>query len=183
MNLKLIVLAIIATLLVIAPLVAATPMIGQFWGQHGTQTGNTAQIQNQQQLQTDDCTSLEFCSTKIPTNEVQSQNYACFQDLQYLQASTCTGLVICNNSLAKVVAQDNDCTYACEQECLQVKNSANVGSYNRPQNNDQCRNQMCQQECVRTQEIYGNCNDDCYPDQQQYSYSQQRQNHHGHNCR
>ncbi len=184
MNLKLIVLAIIATLLVMTPLVAAAPMLGQILDQYGSQNSNTVWIKNQQQLQTGDCTDLESCNTKIITNEVRPQNYACSQNSQNLQASNCAGLAICNTTLAKVVVQDNNCTCTYGQECVRVNNGNTIGTYNRTSICEQCRNQTSQQECVGPQEIYCNCNDNsCYLTQQQYSYSQQRQNHHGNNCR
>lgn len=106
MNLKIILLAGVILGLLAVPLAAAAPSFGQ----GKAQNGDTLQLQDQQQLQTQDCLTATDAVTPLQS---QDQNQTQTQDRQQLRTRDCNCTGTCSGDCNQTQTQQRN------QTCLQ----------------------------------------------------------------
>ncbi|XES77569.1 MAG: hypothetical protein ACBZ72_01520 [Candidatus Bathyarchaeia archaeon] len=120
MKLKMLLLAGVIIGLLAVPLAAAAPSFGQ----GKTQNGDTLQLQDKQQLQTQDC--LNAADDSVEPLQSQDQNQTQTQDQQQLRTRDCNCTDACGGDCNQTQTQQQ--TRTCLQQQAGVQSSTGYGS-------------------------------------------------------
>lgn len=160
MNKKTVLLAGVILGLILVPLVAAAPSLAQSIAQNG----DTLQTQDQQQLQTKDCTGD---MTQVG-DQLQTQDRLRSEDQQQLQTRDCTSTCSANEVVCPICAQS--------QDRLQTQQQTQQRLQTQDCNGTQLQTQTRLQGCAGSPQAAGdNANSEQYAYSYGYSYQHQFQ--------